>query len=172
MKRAFIGFVMLLATCGLADDTLSLGTRKDPMFGSMPTTGGAVSPLPVLQLLIALGVVLALVKLVMPRLIGKVHKKLTPGLGSQIQIEESAQFAGGTLYVVNAKSKSLLLSVTAQGVTCLADITTETKPEPTFDELIHSAPAIPDFVFTAQGRPEASPDSVEQTLARLAILAG
>ena len=162
-----------MSALAVADDTLALGTRKDPMFGAMPTSGGSVSPMPVVQLLIALAVVMGLVKFVMPKLITKVHKKLTPGLGSNIQIEESAQFAGGTLYIVNAKSKSLLLSVTSQGVTCLADISdSETKPEPSFAQMVEDAPAIPDFVFSSAGQPEPTPESIEAALARLAQLAG
>src|SRR3954464_8369141 len=91
-----------------------------------------------LQMLVALGVDFLLLKLVMPKVVTKLNKKIVTKVGSAIQIEESAAFAGGSLYVVRAKSKTLLLSVATSGVTCLADLTPATaEPDmPTFKEIV------------------------------------
>ena len=72
--------------------------------------------------------------------------------GAKVQLgglrldEKSAAFAGGNLYVVRAKSKTLLLSVATTGVTCLADLT-EVPVEPThevlsFQEMVDEAPGV------------------------------
>ena len=171
MKRTLVVVGCVIASLAVAQDT-SFGTKSDPLGSAIPSGGAAVSPMPLIQMFIALAIVLGLVKWLLPKLLGKVNKKLTTGIGSAIRIEESAQFAGGTLYVVNAKSKTLLLSVTSQGVQCLSDLTEPPKPEPaTFEELVEQSPAVPDFVFTAQGRPEPSQTQIEAALARLSILA-
>jgi flagellar biogenesis protein FliO len=111
----------------------------------------------------------------MPKLMGKMNKRLVTSAGSDIRIEESASFAGGSLYVVSARGKTLLLSVNAQGVQCLSDLS-EARPEPlapTFGELVEaqlqrttqeSEPAGP----TADPEPE---DGVTAALRRLERLA-
>ena len=169
MKLKITAAVATLSSLALAGDQNILGTKSDPISANFSTgSAPAVSPMPMIQMFVALVIVLGLVKVVLPKVVGKVNKKLTTTIHSGIKIEESAHFAGGTLYVVNAKSKTLLLSVTPQGVSCLADISEAPKPEPpSFEELIAAAPAIPDFVFKA---PEPSPTQVEDALARLSLL--
>lgn len=167
MKSVVSLVALVTAASAFAGDTASLAGKTDaaPTFTGSPA---AVGVGPVVQMLIALGVVLAIVKFILPKFVGKVNRRLTTGVGSAITIEESAQFAGGTLYVVRAKSKSLLLSVTNQGVACLADITEAAPPEPpSFEELVEAAPAMPEFVFK---RPEPTPTEVESALSRLAQL--
>lgn len=98
------------------------------------------------QLLAALGIVLALLKWVLPKVMAKMNKRLVTKVGSTIRIEETAAFAGGMLYVVTARDKTLLLAVGAQGVQCLADLTQaapqsnrEHDEEPAFFELVEHA---------------------------------
>lgn len=167
MKFVLTAVTVVGATTAFAGDAASLAGKTDsaPTFSGSPA---AVGVGPVVQMLIALGIVLAIVKFILPKFVGKFNRRLTTGIGSAIKIEESAHFAGGTLYVVRAKSKSLLLSVTNQGVACLADITEAPTPEPpSFEELVEAAPAMPEFVFK---RPEPTPDDVESALTRLAQL--
>lgn len=114
-----------------------LGTKTSPMGAPMQADTGGVGFMPFLQMMIALAIVLVVLKFLMPKLMTKLNKKLVTKVGSAIQIEESAAFAGGTLYIVRAKAKTLLLSVTAQGVACLSDLSEpESAPMPTFEEIV------------------------------------
>lgn len=140
-----------------------LGTKQDSI--TAPSGGGGLGVMPLIQMAIALGIVMLLLKFVLPRVVGKMNKKLVTGAASALHVEESATFAGGTLYIVRARSKTLLLSVSTQGVNCLADITEtapEPKTEPDFEDLVQAAPGdkLPDAAV------------IEETLERLSRLAG
>ncbi|MFN8219461.1 MAG: flagellar biosynthetic protein FliO [Fimbriimonadales bacterium] len=144
-----VGFLLalMLATAGMADPTI---TGLKPEVVASPAASSSVGMAPLIQMLVALGLVVGLLKFVVPKLANKLNKRLATPLDSSIRIEESANFAGGTLYVVQARSKSLLLSVSTHGVACLADLTDATAPEPErvgFADILtaqsHSAPASP-----------------------------
>ncbi len=137
MRKSFILIAALSSAIALAGDGF-LGTKASPTMGPVQADTGGAGFMPFLQMMIALGIVLVLLKFVMPKLVTKLNKKLITKVGSAIQIEESAAFAGGTLYVVRAKSKTLLLSVATSGVSCLADLTPATvEPDlPTFQEIV------------------------------------
>ncbi len=160
--RARVSLIGLcLAVGAIAQDQGLLGTKSSPI--SSAAGPGGMGVMPLIQMAIALAVVLGLLKFVLPKLAGKMSKKLITSTASALTIEESANFAGGTLYVVRAKSKTLLLSVSTQGVNCIADLTEESKePEKTaFEVIIDEAPGdkLPDHAV------------VEQALARLERLA-
>lgn len=143
MKRAAGLLIGIAAAWASAQQTSFPGTKKDIM--SAPISGGS-STLGVVQLaqmLIALGIVFAVVKYLLPKIATKMGKKLNTKLGSDIKIEESASFAGGMLYIVQARGKSLLISVGQQGVTCLADLTEKEEAEEsftTFKEIVEAQP--------------------------------
>jgi len=133
----------LLAPMALAQQTSFPGTKKDVL--SAPVTGGTsgLGVLQLAQMLIAIGIVFAVIKYILPRIATRMGKRLNTKLGSDIKIEESASFAGGMLYVVQARGKSLLISVGTQGVTCLADLTEAPKKEEpftTFKEMVETQP--------------------------------
>jgi hypothetical protein len=139
MRRLLSLALGLLPVLSLADDLL--GTKSDPI--SAPSSGstGGLGLAPMLQMLVALGIVLILLKVLLPKLLTKFNKKLVTKFDGGIVIEESASFAGGTLYVVKARKKTLLLSVAATGVVCLSDLT---EPDPlaeaqTFQEMVDTA---------------------------------
>jgi flagellar biogenesis protein FliO len=176
LSRTVLAALTILATCtAFAGDGI-LGTKASPQIGPMQADTGGVGFMPFLQMIIALGIVLVLLKFVMPKLVTKLNKKIVTKVGSAIQIEESAAFAGGSLYIVKAKSKSLLLSVTTSGVTCLADLGSS-NPEhdvPTFQEIIEKeikGPLQPFAVVEAAIEDE-SPQRVADALERLKRLAG
>jgi hypothetical protein len=137
LRRAFVVSMWLFTAWVQAQGVL--GTKTE----SIPSAGGSGAGLmPFFQLLVAVGIVFALLRFVAPKLLAKFNKRLVTTGG--IQIEESAAFAGGNLYVVTARGKSLLLSVSSGGVACLADLTTATpeapKEEPvTFMEILERA---------------------------------
>src|SRR5579862_4605080 len=107
MRRIFFVAGMLTVSPAFAGDGI-LGTKSSPVAGPMQTDTGGPGIMSFLQMMIALGIVLVLLKLVMPKLVTKLNKKIVTKAGSAIQIEETAAFAGGSLYVVKARSKTLL----------------------------------------------------------------
>ncbi|HVT14126.1 MAG TPA: flagellar biosynthetic protein FliO [Fimbriimonadaceae bacterium] len=156
-----------------------LGTKASPTMGPIQSDAGGAGFMSFLQMIIALGIVLALLKFVMPKLVTKLNKKIVTNVGGGIHIEESAAFAGGNLYIVRAKSKTLLLSVTAQGVNCLADLTTApSAPEPeSFGDLVDkemSRPLPPFAVVEApiDPAPDSQANEAAAALERLKRLAG
>jgi hypothetical protein len=89
--------------------------------------------MPLLQLALAVGVIALFLKVWLPKWISRWNRGISATPGGGIKVEESATFAGGTLYVVKVRSKTLLLSCGSNGVACLADIS---DPAPQ-----HSGPA-------------------------------
>lgn len=129
-----------LAVGALGQEQGFLGTKSSPV--TVSSNSGGIGVMPLIQMAIALAIVLGLLKFVLPKMVGKMNKKLVTSVTSGLHIEESANFAGGTLYIVRARSKTLLLSVSTQGVNCLADITEKAEePEKTeFETIIDAAP--------------------------------
>lgn len=131
----------------------ALGTRPDPVLGS--TTGAApgVGAGSILQMLLALGIVFGLLKFGLPKLVGKASQRLVTNVHGTIKVEESATFPGGTLYIVRARDRVLLLSVAGTNVTCLSDLTATAAlepepapapvPTPSFEEVLSRAEAMP-----------------------------
>ncbi len=161
--RAHASLIGLCLTVGAIAQNGMLGTKQSPV--STGAGGGGLGVMPLIQMGIALAVVLGLLKVVLPKFVGKLNKKLVTSPTSNLHIEESANFAGGTLYIVRAKSKTLLLSVSTQGVQCISDLTDAPAEQPTktaFEEIIDKEPG------------EKLPDTavVEQALARLERLVG
>lgn len=178
MKRFAGIWICLLAPMALAQQTAFPGTKKDVI--SAPVTGGT-STLGVVQLaqmLIAMGVVFAVIKYILPKIATRMGKKLNTKLGSDIKIEESASFAGGMLYVVQARSRTLLISAGTQGVSCLADLTEQPKKEEpftTFKEMVEAQPEQTDAGFAPQVEvkedEDPSPGSANEALEALRRLA-
>jgi hypothetical protein len=138
---------LCLAAGAFAQQSTFAGTKSDVIKTSTQSPTG-MGMMPFFQLMVALGVVLLVLKFVLPKFVTKLNKRLVTGSGSGIKVEESAAFAGGNLYIVNARGKTLLLSVATSGVNCLADLTEpQAKPEgPTFIEILEQASAQPEEV--------------------------
>lgn len=141
MRSLFTLGLTSLFAFSLAQD---LGTRPDlPASTTSPVpTTSAVGGLEVVQILVVLGLVFAALKFGIPKLIAKYGNRLSPGLNSSIQVEESTAFGAGQLNVVKVRGKTLLLASTPQGVTCLADLTdtdASTNADPAFFELLDNA---------------------------------
>ncbi len=149
MRRTFLTTLAFLPAAAFAGDLL--GTKADPAGSSNgPSTSLGLAPM--LQMLLALGIVLVLLKVLLPKLLTKFGKKLVTKLDGGIKIEESANFPGGTLYVVKARKKTLLVSVASSGVTCLTDLT-EPDPlenQPTFQELVEQVDTPETFAVVEQ----------------------
>ncbi|MDI9639347.1 flagellar biosynthetic protein FliO [Kamptonema cortianum] len=138
MSIASLALVICSAAFGQAGD---FGTKVSTSSGTSATT--ASPAMPILQILVVAGILVFLLKVAVPKLIGRAGKQLGTGLNSPIKIEESASFGAGNLYVVSVRGKTLLLGVAGTGVTCLADLTDQsetTQPEePAFFEMVDQA---------------------------------
>lgn len=161
-----------MAAAAFAGDGM-LGTKQGASTVAAPPTSGGLGLMSFIQMIAALAIVLLLLKFVLPKVAGIMNKKLVTPLGSVIRIQESAAFAGGTLYVVQAKSKTLLLSVATSGVTCLADITDGPKTEPevkTFQEMVEEEIETPTFAVV-QTPAEPADEQISIALERLSRFA-
>lgn len=160
---------VMLATPAFAG-AQSLGTKTET--AALAGGGSPVGVMPLLQMLIALGIVFGLLKFGLPKIASRLNKHLATPLNSSIRIEESANFAGGALYLVNVKHRTLLLSVGSHGVNCLADVTEgSTTPEaPTFRELVESAPEWEPTEPQPETDPTLSTDAIKAALDRLSRL--
>lgn len=170
---------MVMSSVVLAQ-TGALGTKKNVSTSPIDTSPSA-SALPgmqLLQMLVAIGIVVVVLKFILPKFIAKANRRLQPTLGSSISIEESATFAGGNLVVVKARSKTLLLCVSPQAVTCLADLTEPvTAPEGrAFFEVLDDAGIAPDAAAVRMPQTAAegsiNADDIQGALDRLARLGG
>ncbi len=94
------------------------------------------------QMALALLAVAALLKWVLPKLVGIMGKKISTNIGGTIHIEETANFGAGQLNVVRVRDRVLLLSVTQSGVQFLADVTPQSSTStvaPAFFEMMDRA---------------------------------
>jgi flagellar biogenesis protein FliO len=129
MFRLFAtSFAALSAGSAFAAPDGLLGTKGDSVSALQGPSGAGGGSL--LQMIIAVVVVFALMKFLLPKLMAKFGGKLATNIGSSIRIEESASFAGGTLYLVNVKDKTLLLGVNGSTISTLADLGPVNKPDP------------------------------------------
>jgi len=139
--KNLLGFIFIITpTLALAGEGI-LGTKPSPGVVAAGPGQGTPGFFNLLQMLVAVGIVLAIIKFVMPKLVSKMGGKLTTKVAGGIQIEESANFAGGSLYVVTVRNKSLLLGVSGAQMNCLADLGPVNKPDPgpTFMELVEKS---------------------------------
>ncbi len=128
MKKVI--FILTSIFCHLGFSYADSGVTQ-PLQGLKPDLTGPLpqaepSPSPgfyLLQMAIVLLVVVGLLKWAMPKWLTRLKGKLNVSADSSIKIEESATFASGMLYVVSVREKTLLLSVSNQGITCLMDLT-------------------------------------------------
>lgn len=171
MKLVRAGLLTLSTVlAGLAFGQSYLGTKSGGGSVGLDSTGASGPGLgSFLQMIIALGVVLTLVKVVVPKLAGRMNRKLVTSANSSLKIEETAHFAGGTLYIVRARAKTLLLGVNGTSITCLADVSEAPAPElPTFQEIVQveEARAVTAAAFVPQAEVHTD-DPVEIALRRL-----
>jgi flagellar biogenesis protein FliO len=174
--KRLLTLIALLPAAALAGPGM-LGTRTE----AAPVAGGSspVGILPMIQMMVALAIVVALVKFVLPKFLGKVAKPTNQG---EINIESTAALnASGSLHIVTARGRTLLIGATPTGMTCLADLTEDAEeislPEETsvaaptkfksFEEMLASATIPTPEPAAAPARPV---DDVARALERLRAL--
>jgi len=135
--------ISIFAT-GLGQST-DLGTKSDIRLQQPSKSQSAVNAGDLLQLMLALGIVLFLLKVAVPKLVAKFGNRMVRKSTEGILIEESAAFGTGHLNVVTVRGRSFLVAVTPTQVSCLADLTGDKRPEPSpdpaFFELLDRATA-------------------------------
>ena len=144
MIKRLLGFgLILLSGPAMAGPGL-FGTKASPSTGLSAGAAAPVGALPIFQMLLALAVVLALVKWVLPTLFKKYSPKFGAKSSGGIHIEETAAFGPTTLAVVTVKGRTLLIGSSPQSVNCLADLTEGAKAQaavPTFAEIFETEKA-------------------------------
>lgn len=141
MKRAVTAALPLLCAISFAQDS-GIGTKPD-LVVRPPQNTSIIGAGDMVQMVVALGIVFAILKWVLPKVVAKMNKRIVAKDGSSISIEESASFGGGNLQIVTARGRTLLLAVSQSGVSCLADLTDKPVPSgpeaPAFFELVDKA---------------------------------
>jgi len=178
MKRFPLLAVLALSAAAWCADPTLVGTKQDLVLPKSEAPA-MVNGMQLVQMIVALAVVIFLLKWGLPKVLGKINSRLTTSVGSSIRVEESASFAAGNLYVVSVRGKTLLLSASPQGVSCLADITEDKaakKEEPAFFEMLDAAkqadePARAAVRMEAE-TPRPDVDDVQAALDRLSRLTG
>lgn len=120
------------------------GTKLDGAGGAATAASTPFGWMQILQLLIALGVVAALVSYVLPRVLGRLTKAPRTTSSAQARIESIGSLPGATLYAVEARGKTLLLAAGPGGVTYLTDLPTNEAGAVAFVEMLDDAATTPD----------------------------
>lgn len=177
MRVLATGSALLAASVAFAQD-VALGTKPDIVLATPQQPAPLIGAWDLAQMLVALGVVFALLKWALPKVASRLNKKVVAGSDSSIRVEESASFGGGNLQIVTARGKTLLLCVNQSGVSCLSDLTEEgTKSsEKAFFEIVDEAEGravveMPEPVVAPE-RPDMSGDQAREALDRLSRLTG
>lgn len=182
MRFSFVLSLVLASGSVFAQSALK-GAKADISVGN-PTAAGGPGPWALLQLLLALGIVAALLKFVLPRFAPTLKNRAVKSLGATLTVQETTTFPGGSLMVVKVRGKELLIGATAQSITFLSEIHEE-QGAPAFFDLVDAAPGkempiyavIPEeaqMPISAEQREIEQPakDEVMRRLARLQKLAG
>ena len=167
MKSSLQNLLILVLTGFLGASFASaqaLGTKKN-LVATTPSSSPIVQPMDLVQMVVALSIVAALVKWVLPKIIGRLGRRISTPVGSSIRLEESASFGGGQLQIVTVRGKSLLLCVATTGVSCLADLTNTNEcanaEAPVFFDILDKADPTNAVVTTSELEEEPSMSMVD-----------
>jgi len=123
------------------------GLKADPVSAATKPADSGMSLMPLVQMTVALLIVFALIKWLLPKVVAKMQTKGGAGSGG-IQIEESAPIGSSTLYLVKVRGQEVLLTADSSGLRLLCELRPagpEPKEAPAFfeklDEAIEETPA-------------------------------
>lgn len=136
-----LGWILSASAFAQEATTEALG-KADLVLPKTSANSSIFSGWQFLQMLLALAIVFALLKFMLPKVVAKMGKSLTSSGGSGIRILETANFGAGTLQVVEVHGKTLLLGVSQNGVNLITDLTnssSQNDSEPAFFELVDQA---------------------------------
>lgn len=107
------------------------GLKDDPI---RPVSDG-VSPLlgigPLIQMLLALAVVVALIRWLVPKYLAKIGKRTgRAALNPEFQVLDSTLLGAATLHLVKVRGRTLVISTTPSHSSLIADLTEEPETLP------------------------------------------
>ena len=139
--RRYAALIALSLTALTTAEIPDLGTKADIIVNTPEQPASLIGGWDMVQMLVALVIVFVLLKWALPKVVARMNKKLVTNSDSSITVEESANFGGGSLQIVSARGRTLLLCVSQNSVTFLTDLTKEVeqKEEPAFFELVDNA---------------------------------
>lgn len=144
LARTLVGGLTMVGGATAWAGAGPLGTKIGGDYALPPAGATGVGFGSLAQMILALAIVAFLLKWVLPKIAGKLTKKLVTTPASGILIEESAQFAGGSLYVITARGKSILVSVAGTTVATLTELDAQAaKPADAFELVLTEAKAKP-----------------------------
>ncbi len=174
MRFDLVAAALVLGTLAQAQDKAAPVTKPDISLPKGESLAPGFGFAPMLQMAVAVILVVVALKFLLPKLMPMLSRRMTTGLNSSIRIEESAAFAGGNLYVVTARDRTLLVAIGSQGATCLADLTPNAQ-EPdkkAFFEMVDEAMKAPKpQAAPARAAVELDPEIARERLERLKRLA-
>ena len=174
-------FLALSLTAITSAQAPNLGTKADIIVNTPEQPTPLLGGWDMVQMLVALAIVFALLKWALPKVVARMNKKLVTNSDSSITVEESANFGGGSLQIVSARGRTLLLCVSQNGVTFLTDLTkvSEEPEEPAFFEMVDNASEMGKDDLRAvveidevEPAPDLPQDDAQAVLARLERLTG
>ena len=180
MRRA-AAFIALALTAVTSAQVPILGTKADIIVNTPEQPTPLVGGWDMVQMLVALAIVFVLLKWALPKVVARMNKKLVTSSDSSITVEESSNFGGGSLQIVSARGRTLLLCVSQNGVTFLTDRTKvpEKQEEPAFFEMVDKAATLDEDELKAvveidevEPAPDLQQDDAQAVLARLERLTG
>lgn len=137
----FLTFCILIAQAsqGLAQSALE-ATKSSGASQVTSSTGNGMMPM--VQMLVALGIVAALLKFALPKLSPSLKTKFNSSLGSSLRVEESTTVPGGSICVVSVRGRTLLIGVNPNSISVLSDLTDiekESAKDQAFFEMVDQA---------------------------------
>lgn len=132
MKKGFAAlFALSLSFAGWAQSVAhgALGTKGGGSYQAVSSP--QIGFLPILQLIVALGIVTFLLKWALPKVAERLNKGFTAKHGQIIKIEETTPFPGGHLLIVTARGRTLLVGTSGTQMRTLADLTDVPQELPT-----------------------------------------
>jgi flagellar biogenesis protein FliO len=106
----------------LAQATEKLSGLKEDPVQNFSHAGAPVSWQSILQLLVALAIVIAIVRWVVPKYAGKAARRFTTK-SNELSVIEAANLSTGQILLVRVHHKLLLIGATSQEFSLLADLT-------------------------------------------------
>ena len=115
------------------------GLRDDPI-PPFSGTSGSIGIGPLFQMLLALGIVVALIKFAIPKLLKRVAKKKVSEVLPAINVIETATVGAGQIHIIDVRGRTLLLGSTAQSLSLVADLTDEASTATGFPTFSMTSP--------------------------------
>lgn len=148
-----------------AEAANSLGLR--PGGGYVQAAPPTIGIMPILQLIVALAIVTALLRFVLPKVAVRLNESKLKKHGQIVKIEETTPVNGGMLMLVKARGRTLLIGATAGQMTTLADLTEiPAEPQPKFERMLEEEEEIAEPEVVSESKAPVGPAEALDRLTR------